>query len=119
MSTDPIYVIGHRNPDTDAICSAIGYAAFLRDVRGMDAEAACCGEVSVRTNAWPGPGSGTGTEVTSSGAPKAVATAACMSAMTCSSLTGAGSHLSGRGARPDPGRRYEDEIGPKRAVVPG
>ncbi|MBK8092056.1 MAG: CBS domain-containing protein [Verrucomicrobiaceae bacterium] len=29
MSTqDPIYVIGHRNPDTDAICSAIGYAAF-------------------------------------------------------------------------------------------
>ena len=50
MSTDPIYVIGHRNPDTDAICSAIGYAAFLRDVRGMDAEAACCGEVSVRTN---------------------------------------------------------------------
>lgn len=47
---DPIYVIGHRNPDTDAICSAIGYAAFLRDVRGMDAIAACCGEVSVRTN---------------------------------------------------------------------
>jgi manganese-dependent inorganic pyrophosphatase len=46
----PIYVIGHRNPDTDAICSAIGYAAYLRDVRGMDAEAACCGEVSVRTN---------------------------------------------------------------------
>jgi manganese-dependent inorganic pyrophosphatase len=50
MAADPIYVIGHRNPDTDAICSAIGYAAFLRDVRGMDAEAACCGEVSVRTN---------------------------------------------------------------------
>lgn len=51
MSTqDPIYVIGHRNPDTDAICSAIGYAAFLRDVRGMDAVAACCGELSVRTN---------------------------------------------------------------------
>jgi manganese-dependent inorganic pyrophosphatase len=50
MSTAPIYVIGHRNPDTDAICSAIGYAAFLRDVRGMDAEAACCGELSVRTN---------------------------------------------------------------------
>ena len=50
MPTDPIYVIGHRNPDTDAICSAIGYAAFLREVRGMDAEAACCGELSVRTN---------------------------------------------------------------------
>lgn len=51
MSTpEPIFVIGHRNPDTDAICSAIGYAAFLRDVRKMNAVAACCGEVSVRTN---------------------------------------------------------------------
>lgn len=49
-SPDTIHVIGHRNPDTDAICSAIGYAAFLRDVRGMKAEAACCGELSVRTN---------------------------------------------------------------------
>lgn len=47
---EPVYVIGHRNPDTDAICSAIGYAAFLRDVRGMNAIAACCGELSVRTN---------------------------------------------------------------------
>ena len=47
---DTIHVIGHRNPDTDAICSAIGYAAFLRDVRGKKAVAACCGEVSVRTN---------------------------------------------------------------------
>lgn len=47
---DPVYVIGHRNPDTDAICSAIGYAAFLRDVRKVKAVAACCGEVSVRTN---------------------------------------------------------------------
>ena len=25
-----ILVIGHRNPDTDAICSAIGYAEFKR-----------------------------------------------------------------------------------------
>jgi len=49
-SPDTIHVIGHRNPDTDAICSAIGYAAFLRDVRKMKAEAACCGELSVRTN---------------------------------------------------------------------
>lgn len=47
---DPIFVIGHRNPDTDAICSAIGYAAYLRDVRSMDARAACCGEVNVRTS---------------------------------------------------------------------
>ena len=25
-----ILVIGHKNPDTDAICSAIGYAEFKR-----------------------------------------------------------------------------------------
>ena len=25
-----VYVIGHRNPDTDAICSALGYAEFKR-----------------------------------------------------------------------------------------
>jgi len=50
VSPDTVHVIGHRNPDTDAICSAIGYAAFLRDVRGIKAEAACCGELSVRTN---------------------------------------------------------------------
>jgi manganese-dependent inorganic pyrophosphatase len=33
---DPIHVIGHKNPDTDSICSAIGYA-FLRNALG-DAE---------------------------------------------------------------------------------
>lgn len=27
---DTVYVIGHRNPDTDSICSAIAYAAFRR-----------------------------------------------------------------------------------------
>lgn len=47
---DPIYVIGHRNPDTDAICSAIGYAAYLRLVRGDDVRAACCGEINARTH---------------------------------------------------------------------
>ena len=29
----PVWVIGHRNPDTDAICAAVGYAAFLQHVR--------------------------------------------------------------------------------------
>ncbi|MBS1115590.1 MAG: putative manganese-dependent inorganic pyrophosphatase, partial [Nitrospirae bacterium] len=23
-----VYVIGHKNPDTDSVCSAIGYAHF-------------------------------------------------------------------------------------------
>ncbi len=47
---EPIYVIGHRNPDTDAICSAIGYAAYLRIMRGDDVRPACCGEINARTH---------------------------------------------------------------------
>lgn len=44
------YVIGHKNPDTDAICSAIGYAELLR-ATGEEPTAipARCGEVSSRT----------------------------------------------------------------------
>ncbi len=46
------YVIGHRNPDTDAICSALGYAEFLNGSgRVAGATAACCGEINDRT-AW-------------------------------------------------------------------
>jgi len=30
---EPIHVIGHTNPDSDSICSAIGYA-FLRNALG-------------------------------------------------------------------------------------
>jgi len=48
----PFYVIGHKNPDTDAICSAIGHAALLRATGEQpSAVAARCGEVSQRT-AW-------------------------------------------------------------------
>lgn len=45
----PVYVIGHKNPDTDAVCSAIAYAWFLRQTTVPDAEAACCGEINART----------------------------------------------------------------------
>lgn len=45
----PVYVIGHKNPDTDAICSAIAYAWFLRKTGVSDAEPACCGEINART----------------------------------------------------------------------
>jgi len=46
----PFYVIGHKNPDTDAICSAIGYAAMLRATgEEPNAIAARCGEISQRT----------------------------------------------------------------------
>lgn len=47
--TMPVFVIGHKNPDTDAICSAIGYAHFLQRTAFPDAEAACCGEINART----------------------------------------------------------------------
>lgn len=50
MASTPFYVIGHKNPDTDAICSAIGYAALLRAVgEEPNALAARCGEISQRT----------------------------------------------------------------------
>lgn len=46
----PFYVIGHKNPDTDAVCSAIGHAALLRaSGEEPNAVAARCGEVSQRT----------------------------------------------------------------------
>lgn len=44
----PTYVIGHLNPDTDAICSAIAYADLLRRTGMPEAEAACCGDVNGR-----------------------------------------------------------------------
>lgn len=45
----PLYVIGHKNPDTDAICSAIGNAEFLRTHGYPEARAARCGELLPRT----------------------------------------------------------------------
>ena len=43
-----ILVIGHRNPDTDAICSAIGYAEFKRRTGMVEAIAARCGDTNDR-----------------------------------------------------------------------
>ena len=42
-------VFGHRNPDTDAICSAIAYADLLRRTTRPDAVACCCGPPNKRT----------------------------------------------------------------------
>jgi manganese-dependent inorganic pyrophosphatase len=44
----PIYVIGHRNPDTDSICSAIAYAHLKREL-GEPATAARAGKVGAET----------------------------------------------------------------------
>ncbi|HEY1791050.1 MAG TPA: putative manganese-dependent inorganic diphosphatase [Verrucomicrobiae bacterium] len=43
-----IFVIGHRNPDTDAICSAIGYAEFKQRTGMPEAVAARCGDTNDR-----------------------------------------------------------------------
>lgn len=45
----PVYVIGHKNPDTDAICAAIGYADLLQKTSTPDAEAVACGTANQRT----------------------------------------------------------------------
>jgi manganese-dependent inorganic pyrophosphatase len=43
-----IFVIGHRNPDTDAICSAIGYAEFKNRTGMPEAVPARCGDTNAR-----------------------------------------------------------------------
>src|SRR5215204_5554909 len=45
------YVIGHVNPDTDSIASAMGYAWLLRQRDGMDAVAARAGALNPQS-AW-------------------------------------------------------------------
>jgi manganese-dependent inorganic pyrophosphatase len=47
-STTPTYVVGHKNPDADAICSAIAYAAY-KEARGdRGYVAARCGNSNAR-----------------------------------------------------------------------
>jgi manganese-dependent inorganic pyrophosphatase len=45
------YVIGHVNPDTDSIASAMGYAWLLKQNEGMDVTAARAGPINEQT-AW-------------------------------------------------------------------
>lgn len=44
----PVYVIGHKNPDTDTVCSAIAYANLLKNL-GINAEARTTGPVNEET----------------------------------------------------------------------
>ena len=48
MKNNPVYVIGHKNPDTDAIVSAIAYAEFKKR-QGVNAVAGRIGSVSSET----------------------------------------------------------------------
>lgn len=44
----PWYVIGHKNPDADAICAAVGHAAYLNATGEEGVQAARCGELPPR-----------------------------------------------------------------------
>ena len=46
---DPIYVTGHRNPDTDSIVAAMAYAALRNNLGDREYVAACLGHVSDET----------------------------------------------------------------------
>ena len=46
---DPIYVMGHRNPDTDSIVAAIAYASLRNALGNREYVAACLGHVSDET----------------------------------------------------------------------
>lgn len=46
--SQPIYVIGHKNPDTDSIVSAIAYAEYKK-IKGVNAVAARVGGISSET----------------------------------------------------------------------
>ena len=48
MKKYPVYVVGHKNPDTDAIVSAVAYAQFKRAL-GMNAVASRIGSVAPET----------------------------------------------------------------------
>jgi len=45
-----IYIIGHKNPDTDSICSAIALAYFLKETKGMDVIPASTGDINPETS---------------------------------------------------------------------
>ncbi len=46
---EPIYVTGHRNPDTDSIVAAMAYTALRNALGDREYEAACLGHISEET----------------------------------------------------------------------
>ena len=49
MQERPVVVIGHKNPDTDSICSAIAYANLKRIVTGKPYIARAAGHLNEET----------------------------------------------------------------------
>ncbi len=50
MAISPTYVVGHVNPDTDSIASAVGYAWLIRERDGVDAIAGRAGAINSQTS---------------------------------------------------------------------
>lgn len=48
---DPIFILGHKNPDADAICSALAYEAYKHAVGETEYIAARCGNSNARIDA--------------------------------------------------------------------
>ncbi|PWU05276.1 MAG: pyrophosphatase [Verrucomicrobia bacterium] len=47
---DPIYIVGHKNPDPDSICSAIAYSEFKKELGQNNYIPARCGNTTSRIN---------------------------------------------------------------------
>ncbi|KUK99410.1 MAG: Inorganic pyrophosphatase/exopolyphosphatase [Parcubacteria bacterium 32_520] len=45
---ETIYIVGHKSPDTDAVCSAIAYSEYLKH-KGIKAVPTICGELNPET----------------------------------------------------------------------
>ena len=45
----PVVVIGHKNPDTDSVCSAVAYAEYKQQVDGIEASAYRSGNINAQT----------------------------------------------------------------------
>ncbi len=50
MTNSQVHVVGHVNPDTDSIASAMGYAWLLHERDGIDAIAGRAGATNPQTN---------------------------------------------------------------------
>ena len=48
---EPIYIFGHKNPDADAICSALAYEAYIHAIGQTEYVAARCGNSNARIDA--------------------------------------------------------------------
>jgi len=48
---EPIYIFGHKNPDADAICSALAYEAYKHAIGQTEYIAARCGNSNARIDA--------------------------------------------------------------------